>query len=1843
MAIRRCHFYLGTRGMDMRTSRMNIALFFRGSRYSAFFHSVWMGIAVAAICLALWRGIVRPAASAAAGPAEEQGSLWRDESDAMARGRNVRGASRVLRLNRRMMARLLAGAPVESRSRAGGRLAELPLPLPDGSFVRFRIEESPIMEPSMAERYPEIRTYTGQGLEDPTASMRCDLTPQGFHATVLTRDGSVTIQSTMAGMAGMAGGVGGAVGGAGDPEQYVSYLGKDSQDAAEPVQCEAGEPADPRLIERQERRGRAPSSAALVTGATLRTYRIAVAANWEYCNTFGGGTNSGTIASIVTWLNAVNAVYERELTVRLLLVNNTNILYTAERGFTSTTDPFTNGSASTMLGELRPVLGNASLISLSSFDLGHVMGTGGAGVANLGVVCDDYNYLGGPIKSSGVSLMGGSVGNSTYVGLFAHELGHQFGAYHSFNATSGSICGPSRTGISAYESGSGMTLMSYAGNCSSDNIATSSDLRFHIGSIAQIQAHIDYEATCAAPVSTGNAAPSVSAGADYTIPRNTPFMLTATGSDPNSSDAPNLTYVWEQIDAGGSSYGNPPYTDSGDSSATTRPIFRPFAPVSSPSRVFPSLAYILNNANIPPATVNGVQTAENLSSVSRTLNFGVTIRDNRSGGGGVADDAVALTVAGGAGPFLVTSPNTAVSWTGGTTQTVNWSVNGTNLSPVNCASVRITLSTDGGATFPTVLLASTANDGGETVTVPNGVFSSTARIKVEAVGNIFFDICDASFTITPGSGAPAVSAISPLVGVAGDSVVITGINFLNGGTGPVSAVRFAGNANASFTINSDTQITTTVPAGAATGALTISKPGFSDIQTPSYLVCYSSPASLQADDGGFESASRFGSTGSTTYYVNRLTPAGYPATLRYVTLRWEGFQVVNVGTSITVLAGANADGDASVDNTSFQSAGTTVPSLGQFINFPITPITITSGDFVVGFSTPYSSSNFPILTDTTSPHQSRSYVSAGGSSFSLVTDRDYAIRASVYVGACSSGGCAPVTISSHPANQAVCAGAPASFSVTPGGTGPFTYQWRKGGANIPTATGSSYSIASTVAGDAGGYDVVVTGSCGTATSNNATLTVSALPVVSTHPASRVVCAGETATFTAAATGAPPPGTQWQVSTDGGTNFTNISGATSGTLTLPGVTPAQNGYRYRAVFSNGCTASSSAAVLTVASCSLSSGSLSVPASGETGSAGVTAPSGAAWTATGNAAWITITSGASGSGNGTVNFSVPSSGAPARTGTMTIAGQTFTVDQASGCAVTVSPSNSSLPTGRAAESYSQTFTASGATSPAFSVSGGALPNGLTLASGGALSGAPTAFGTFNFTVLATDTNGCTGSRAYTLVIDPPCAAITIAPATLNSVPVGVNYSQALSQTGGTGPIAWTISAGSPPSGISLDGSTGLLSGLPNTPGSFSFTVRATGANGCMGTRQYTLAISGPGLQFYPLAYPIRLLDTRAGLSGCDVPGAQIPGGTSRTQTIAGRTCSGLTIPANARAITGNVTTVQSGGGFLTLFPSDASRPNVANSNYGANEILNNVFTVGLGPGDGAFKIYVTTNTDVVVDVTGYYAPPEAAGLYFHPLPRPVRLLDTRAGLTACYTPGTPLPGVAETTQQATGACAGLQIPANARAIVGNATTVSSLGAGYQYFTLFPANATRPMVASSNYPAGQVMNGPFTAGLSPTGAFKIYPTSQTHLVIDVLGYYSSDATDENGSGLLYYPLPRPARLLDTRAGFSGCYTTSAPLAAMSTRTQPARGVCDMLTVPADAAAIVGNATVVQPGAGGWLTFWPSDATKPTAAASNYSAGQVFNRHFIVRLGDADGAFNLFTQAATHLVVDLSGFFAP
>jgi len=390
---------------------------------------------------------------------------------------------------------------------------------------------------------------------------------------------------------------------------------------------------------------------------------------------------------------------------------------------------------------------------------------------------------------------------------------------------------------------------------------------------------------------------------------------------------------------------------------------------------------------------------------------------------------------------------------------------------------------------------------------------------------------------------------------------------------------------------------------------------------------------------------------------------------------------------------------------------------------------------------------------------------------------------------------------------------------------------------------------------------------------------------------------------------------------------------------------------------------------------------------------------------------------------------------------------------------------------------------------------------------------------------------------------------------------------------------------------------------------------------------------------------LLDTRPGELACDTPGTPLSGGAARTQA-ARIACTG--IPANAQVVVGNATVVNTGagatGGFITLYPSGAAQPTVSNLNYMAGQVVPNAFTVGLGGGDGAFQIYASSSTHFVVDVTGYYAPPGVGGLFYHPLPNPVRLLDTRSGEPACDTPGTPLSGGTARTQAARIACTG--IPSSALVVVGNATVVNTeAGATSGFVTLYPSGATQPTVSNLNYVAGQVVPNAFTVGLGGgDGAFNIFATSGTHFIVDITGYYSDQATDLNGAGLLYHSLPNPVRLLDTRSGELACDTPGVPLIGNATRTEAARTACS--GVASNAQAIVGNATVVNTETGaaaGFITLYPSGVSQPSGSNLNYVAGQVVPNAFTVGLSSGDGAFQIFASSSTHFIADLTGYFAP
>jgi hypothetical protein len=606
------------------------------------------------------------------------------------------------------------------------------LPNADGAMEQFEVYEASNFEPALQARFPEIRAFSGKGLTDPGSLLKLSISPQGIQTMVMRKDGiNEFIEPYSA-----------------DHRVYAVFRSGGQRNQL-PWRCSTPEQVLATGLDNQVN-----GNIAARSGGDLKTMRLAQSVTAEYSNYFGA-TSSAQVSLVLAAVNATmtrcNGVYEKDLALHLNLVaNTTSVFY-----YNASSDPYSpasSGAGGAWNGELQSTL--TSVIGEANYDVGHLFGaTGGGGNAGcIGCVCTN-NQKGSGYTSPADGIPQGDNFDIDYV---VHEIGHQLGANHTFSQSN------EQTGVNK-EPGSGITIMGYAGITGQD-LAPHSIAYYHQASIAQIQANL---ATKTCPVTQSitatNSTPVVNAGANYTIPISTPFALTGSATDANAGDV--LTYSWEQNDnastsqTGASSVASP--------TKATGPNWISFAPTTSPVRLFPKLSTILAGQNVSGPLSGGDAGAntEALSSVSRTLNFRLTVRDNApysstapfSVGQTQFDDMV-VTVTNTSGPFAVTAPNTAVSWAGNSSQTITWAVANTTASPVSCANVKISISTDGGNNF-TTLVASTANDGSEVVTIPNTA-STTARVKIEAVGNIFFDISNTNFTITAGSGCSTPSGLA---------------------------------------------------------------------------------------------------------------------------------------------------------------------------------------------------------------------------------------------------------------------------------------------------------------------------------------------------------------------------------------------------------------------------------------------------------------------------------------------------------------------------------------------------------------------------------------------------------------------------------------------------------------------------------------------------------------------------------------------------------------------------------------------------------------------------------------------------------------------------------------------------------------------------------------------------------------------------------------------------------------------------------------------------------------------------------------------------------------------------
>ncbi len=579
------------------------------------------------------------------------------------------------------------------------------LPSEDGKFKEYRIKETSVLHPDLAKKFPDIKSYLGTPVNGGGGVVHFSLGHNNFRAMIMKPDATITDIKP-------------------STSNSKTYRIASKTDESEPINCQIidneAETFSEKSTKQAEKSNKARRDA---NDGRVRVYRMAIAVTGELSKIYTDAaniTNGSTqqrkvavLAALNELMTRVNAVYERDLGTTFELVPNIeNSIF-----LNPVTDGFTHGNTSASVNEVQAILD--ATIGNANYDIGHVLDSDGTGRGALRSVCDDSKKAQGATGAHPFTSV-----NDYFYRTFVHEIGHQFGANHSFNNS----CGGNRLDEGAVEPGGGNSIMAYQG-CAPNYDLRLSYVFFHAKQIDEMWNHILSVESCATLRSIGNSAPVASIGGNYTIPRSTPFILEGSATDANASD--QLTYTWDQMDKEIAPM--PPRATS-----TNGPVFRFKPPSTSPIRYMPDISTVKAG--------NASSEWEVTPSVSRTMNFRYTVRDNHPGGGNTDSKDAVITVSGNAGPFVVTSQNTRFNAAIGSTQTVTWNVAGTTGNGVNAANVDILLSTDGGNTYPITLASAVPNDGSHQVTIPNNE-GGVNRIMVRGTNNIFFDITNANFSI----------------------------------------------------------------------------------------------------------------------------------------------------------------------------------------------------------------------------------------------------------------------------------------------------------------------------------------------------------------------------------------------------------------------------------------------------------------------------------------------------------------------------------------------------------------------------------------------------------------------------------------------------------------------------------------------------------------------------------------------------------------------------------------------------------------------------------------------------------------------------------------------------------------------------------------------------------------------------------------------------------------------------------------------------------------------------------------------------------------------------------------
>jgi len=720
-----------------------------------------------------------------------------------------------------------------------------------------------------------------------------------------------------------------------------------------------------------------------------------------------------------------------------------------------------------------------------------------------------------------------------------------------------------------------------------------------------------------------------------------------------------------------------------------------------------------------------------------------------------------------------------------------------------------------------------------------------------------------------------------------------------------------------------------------------------------------------------------------------------------------------------------------------------------------------------------------------------------------------------------------------------------------------------------------------------------------------------------------------------------------------------SGTGAGTVTYS-VAATTSGNQRSGAITVGSTAFTVTEQGVAATFSLNPASASAAAAAGAGTVGVVCNlSDAAWTASSNSTWLTIASGASGTGRGSVGYSVAANNSvSSRSGSLTIAGLTFPVTQ-SGAAPVFSLNPSSVSVGAAAASGTVAITGTPPDAPWSATSNASFIKVVSGSSG-------TGSGSTGYSIAA---NTTTGSRVGTITVAGQTFTVTQAgalPATLSLTKThagafapslqGATYTVTVSNAPGTVATTGTVTVTeNPPAGltlVSMSGDNWSCAGNTCSRGdslaagasydAITVTVNVPSTTTSQVTNQVSVSGGGSlpasasdptyigGLQFYPLT-PCRVADTRtgAGFTGTQGP-PYLAGGTARGFQVAGL-CG---VPANATAYSLNVTVVPrtSELGFLTTWPTGQTQPLASTLNSPAGEVVANAALVPAGT-NGNISIYASDPTDVLFDINGYFAPPSASGLQFYPL-TPCRVADTRVGTGFTGSQGPPyLAGGTSRNFQVAGLCG---VPSTAAAYSLNVTVVPR-AAALGYLTTWPTGQTQPWASTLNSPAGAVVANASLVPAGTSGEIGIYASDATDVLFDINGYFAPAGT----GGLDYYTMT-PCRVADTRswAGFPGQFGPPSMGTATSRSFPVQSSVCN---VPSVAAAYSFNVTVVpSAGALGYLTTWPTGQPQPWASTLNSPDGLVVANAALVPAGTA-GAISIYVSNPTDVLFDISGYFAP